>query len=136
MRSIIRGGDFGFAACEDFFCRHAARIAPLRALVHFSCVPKRNGTTNASGTRLNGEAGPKGGGQEARSKEKGTPVRRPSGAFRAAGFPRRAFLARGKMTGIPAGHPAGLVLRAPPPTEGIFGKSVGFMRQAKHFRSS
>ncbi|HET8555572.1 MAG TPA: hypothetical protein VFL78_12165, partial [Rhodanobacteraceae bacterium] len=61
----------------------------------------------------------------------GTPVRRPSGAFRAAGFSRQAFLARGKMTGILPVTLTGLFLRAPPPTEGLGGKSVSFTRQAQ-----
>jgi len=47
-----------------------ARIPCGRAT--FLCVAKERWPTRASGTRENGEAGPKGGGQDARSKE-GTP---------------------------------------------------------------
>jgi len=72
-RGCPKGGR-GFAPSLDFAnstsMSFPARIPCGRAT--FLCVAKERWPTRASGTRENGEAGPKGGGQDARSKE-GTP---------------------------------------------------------------
>src|SRR5690625_1736087 len=106
-----------------FFAAVRRRITPCRALVHFSCLP-----TNASGTRLNGKAGPEGvegrmpGIRETNQRE-GIPRPalaglRPSSAFRAAGFSDGPSMARRKMADLLSATLTGLVLRAPPPPEG------------------
>ena len=86
----------------------------LRARVHFSCLLKRNRTTNASGTHLNNR-------RLARRAEGRMPgVKRRAPLLRAlpascrqsprrlAGFPGRTSCALGKHADIPVGVPSGM----------------------------
>jgi|GEM_PF-1201467 len=101
----------------------ARAFVPLRGASYFSLRGQRKVTTAAAGAAANGEAGPQGGGQDARSKREATPRTRPPGILLCGcagglrGFSTARPCAGEKLARIHSGHPADF----PSPTRRVRG---------------